>query len=63
MPAGNSSREPEPARTRAMAVPRLLFRAVKLLLRGDAYRARHMLDDAYVQWRIPPPRRSPGWPT
>ena len=55
MPNGNSSREPEPARARNMAVPRLLFRAAKLLLRGDAYRARHVLDDAYVQWRIPPP--------
>lgn len=39
---------------------RPLFRAAKLSLRGDLYKARHVLDDAWVERRVPP---APTMPT
>ena len=39
---------------------RALFRAAKLSLRGDLYKARHVLDDAWVAWRVSP---APAIPT
>ena len=39
---------------------RALFRAAKLSLRGDLYKARHVLDDAWIDWRVPP---APAMPT
>ena len=39
---------------------RALFRAAKLSLRGEFYKARHVLDDAWVDWRVPP---APATPT
>ena len=32
-----------------------LFRALKLAVRGDLVKARWVLDEAYVRWRLPPP--------
>ncbi|MFZ1430846.1 MAG: glycosyltransferase family 2 protein [Geminicoccaceae bacterium] len=32
-----------------------LFRALKLAVRGDLVKARGVLDEAYVRWRLPPP--------
>ena len=32
-----------------------LFRALKLAVRGDLVKARGLLDEAYVRWRLPPP--------
>lgn len=52
MQEGTTRERPRPRRDSGAG--RALFRAVKLLLRGDPLKARGVLDEAYVAWRVPP---------
>lgn len=60
MPADETIWAGGPNRDPSFAAARSFYRALKLLLRGDPYRARHVLEDAWVRWQIPQPA-APPW--